>query len=166
MVEVRVRGRGFSNQNGLWSNIRTVTLSDDDDDRPALTITGSPVTVAPGSTATYTVALTKAYAGTLRIMSDDTSAARVSPASLTFTAANHNTARTVTVTGVGNGTAVINHAFRLTGASADAIPDAGTVGGDGGRCAGGDGLDGGAEGGRGRQRHLHDAAERGCRHRM
>ena len=127
VVEVRIRGRGINDQNGLWSNIRTVTLSDDDDDRPALTITGAPVTVEPGSTATYTVALTKAYAGTLRVTSDDTAAATVSPPSLTFTTSNYNTARTVTVTGVGNGTATINHAFRLTGASADAIPDAGTV---------------------------------------
>ncbi len=126
VVEVRVRGRGF-NGNGLWSNIRTVTLSDDDDDRPALTITGAPVTVAPGSTATYTVALTQAFAGTLSVASNDTSAATVSPPSLTFTAGNYNTAQAVTVTGVGNGTATINHAFRLTGASADAIPDAGTV---------------------------------------
>ncbi len=133
-VEVRVRATGYrmagvaggtGNLQGPWSNIRTVTFKDDT--TAALTLTGTPVTVAPGSTATYTVALTKAYAGTLRVTSDDTAAARVSPASLTFTTSNYSTARTVTVTGVANGTAVINHAFRLTGASADAIPDAGTV---------------------------------------
>ena len=133
-VEVRVRATGYrmagvaggtGNLQGPWSNIRTVTFKNDD--TAALTITGAPVTVAPGATASYTVALTKAYAGTLRITSDTTAAARVSPASLTFTTSNYNTARTVTVTGVANGTAVINHAFRLTGASADAIPDAGTV---------------------------------------
>ncbi len=133
-VEVRVRATGYrmagvaggtGNLQGPWSNIRTVTFKDDT--TAALTLTGTPVTVAPGSTATYTVALTKAYAGTLRVTSDATAAARVSPASLTFTTSNYSTARTVTVTGVANGTAVINHAFRLTGASADAIPDAGTV---------------------------------------
>ncbi len=133
-VEVRVRATGYrmagvaggtGNLQGPWSNIRTVTFKDDT--TAALTLTGTPVTVAPGSTATYTVALTKAYAGTLRVTSDATAAARVSPASLTFTTSNYNTARTVTVTGVANGTAVINHAFRLTGASADAVPDAGTV---------------------------------------
>ncbi len=133
-VEVRVRATGYrmagvvggtGNLQGPWSNIRTVTFKDDT--TAALTLTGTPVTVAPGSTATYTVALTKAYAGTLRVTSDATAAATVRPASLTFTTANYNTARTVTVTGVANGTAVINHAFRLTGASADAIPDAGTV---------------------------------------
>ncbi len=133
-VEVRVRATGYrmagvaggtGNLQGPWSNIRTVTFKDDT--TAALTLTGTPVTVAPGSTATYTVALTKAYAGTLRVTSDATAAARVSPASLTFTTSNYSTARTVTVTGVANGTAVINHAFRLTGATADAIPDAGTV---------------------------------------
>ncbi len=127
VVEVRVRGRGLNDQTGVWSNIRTVTLSDDDDDRPALTFTRAPVTVEPGAAATYTVALTQAHAGTLSIASDDTATATVDPASLTFTAVNYNTGQTVTVTGVGNGTATINHAFRLTGASADAIPDAGTV---------------------------------------
>ena len=133
-VEVRVRATGYrmagvaggtGNLQGPWSNIRTVTFKDDT--TAALTLTGTPVTVAPGSTATYTVALTKAYAGTLRVTSDATAAARVSPASLTFTAGNYSTARTVTVTGVANGTATVNHAFRLTGAAADAIPDAGTV---------------------------------------
>ena len=133
-VEVRVRATGYrmagvaggtGNLQGPWSNIRTVTFKNDD--TAALTITGAPVTVAPGSTATYTVALTKAFAGTLRVTSDATAAARASPSSLTFTTTNYSTARTVTVTGVANGTAVINHAFRLTGASADAIPDAGTV---------------------------------------
>ncbi len=128
-VEVRVRATGYDSSNavlnGPWSNIRTVTFKSDT--TVALTLTGTPVTVEPGSTATYTVALTKAYAGTLRVTSDDTSAATVSPPSLTFTTGNYNTAKTVTVTGVGNGTATINHAFRLTGATVDAIPDAGTV---------------------------------------
>ncbi len=130
VLEVRIRGRGGErpDQAGLWSNIRTVTLVDDTKDIPALTITGSPVTVTAGSTAaTYTVALTKALAGTLSITSGDTGKATVSPPSLTFTAGNYNTAQTVTVTGVAEGTATINHAFRLTGAMADAIPDAGTV---------------------------------------
>ncbi len=130
-VEVAIRASADSdllNREGVkgpWSNVRTVTYMDTN--TAALTFTGSPVTVAPGSTATYTVALTKAYAGTLSIASDDTSAATVSPPSLAFTTTNYNTAKTVTVTGVGNGTATIDHAFRLTGAAVDAIPDAGTV---------------------------------------
>ncbi len=48
-------------------------------------------------------------------------------AALTFTTGNYNTAQTVTVTGVEAGQATIAHAFRLSGATADMIPDAGTV---------------------------------------
>ncbi len=130
-VEVAIRASGDSlllgrsDVKGPWSNERTVTFMNTDTN--ALTITGAPVTVAPGSTAVYRVALTKAYAGTLSVKSDDTDTATVSPPNLTFTADNYSTAQDVTVTGVKNGTATINHAFRLTGATVDAIPDAGTV---------------------------------------
>ncbi len=130
VVQVRVRAVGTAsgggNVNGPWSNTREVTYKNDD--LAALTIVGAPVTVTTGSTKTYTVALTKAYAGTLRITSSDTTKATVEPATLTFTAGNYNTAQTVTVTGVAaGGSPKINHAFRLTGANADAIPDAGDV---------------------------------------
>ncbi len=130
-VEVAIRASGDSlllgrsDVKGPWSNERTVTFMNTGTN--ALTITGAPVTVAPGSTAVYRVALTKAYAGTLSVESDDTDTATVSPPSLTFTVDNYSTAQDVTVTGVKNGTATINHAFRLTGATVDAIPDAGTV---------------------------------------
>ena len=129
VVEVRVRATGSASNNaavnGPWSNVREVTYKNDA--LSALTIVGAPVTVTAGSTKTYTVALTKAYAGTLRIASGATGKATVDPATLTFTAGNYNMAQTVTVTGVEAGQATINHAFRLTGTSADAIPDAGTV---------------------------------------
>ena len=128
-VEVRIRAWGHDSTdmvvNGPWSNIRTVTIQNTN--TAALTITGAPVMVTAGATAIYTVALTKAYAGTLSITSDDTDKATVRPARLTFTTGNYNTGQTVTVTGVAAGAAAINHAFRLTGASADAIPDAGAV---------------------------------------
>ena len=134
VVEVRMRANGNKPDpnsvatievTGPWSNTREVTYKNDN--LAALTITGEPVTVTEASSTTYTVALTKAYAGVLRINSDDTGIATVSPSSLTFVAATYNTAQTVTVTGVANGSAVIDHAFRLTGASDDAIPDAGSV---------------------------------------
>ncbi len=130
-VEFRVRAAATDTSvggtiTGPWSNIRTVAAYANTQ-LAALTLVGAPVTVAPGSTKTYTVALTKAFAGTLRITSDDTDKATVEPATLTFTTGNYNTAQTVTVTGVEAGSATINHAFRLTGASADAISDAGTV---------------------------------------
>ncbi len=130
-VEVRIRARAFTTDtnsatvNGPWSNIRTVTFKNDD--TAALTITGAPVTVEAGASASYTVALTQAYAGTLSITSSATAKATVDPATLTFSTTNYSTAQMVTVTGVEAGTAKINHAFRLTGATADAIPDAGAV---------------------------------------
>ena len=135
VVEVRVRARagilppsGFvvtSVVGGPWSNTREVTYKNDS--LAALTITGNPLTVTQGSSTTYTVKLTKAYGGVLSVTSDATDKATVSPATLTFTTSTYNTAQTVTVTGVANGSADIDHAFRLTGASADAVPDAGTV---------------------------------------
>ncbi len=128
VVEVRVRATGYVGgrpTHGPVSNVREVTFKNDD--KAALTIVGAPVEVAAGATATYTVALTDTYAGTLRITSGATDKATVDPATLTFTTGNYNTAQTVTVTGVEAGQATINHAFRLTGATADMIPDAGTV---------------------------------------
>ena len=128
-VEVRIRAEAITrtddNNGGPWSNVLMVTYKNDA--TPALVFTGSPVTVVEGATATYTVALGKAYGGVLSISSSAASRATVEPASLTFTTGNYNTAQTVRVTGVDAGSATINHAFRLTGARADAIPDAGTV---------------------------------------
>ena len=131
VVQVRIRARGYvtgtsgTQANGPWSDAREVTYKNDN--LAALTITGEPVTVTEASSTTYTVALTKAYGGVLSISSDDTGIATVEPSTLTFAAATYNTAQTVTVTGVANGSADINHAFRLTGATAEAIPDAGSV---------------------------------------
>ncbi len=133
VVDLQIRASGGKRGTtaatwGPWSNTATITLNDADDPRnAALTIVGAPVEVAPGKEATYTVALKKPYAGTLSIASSDTAKATVDPASLTFTSGNYETAQTVTVTGVEAGTATINHAYRLSGASVDFIPDAGTV---------------------------------------
>ena len=128
-VEVRVQALAYNSANtivnGPWSGIRTVTYRNTA--TSALAITGAPVSVSAGATATYTVALTKAYGGTLSVTSANMDEATVNPGSLDFTTGDYNLAKTVTVTGVAAGTATINHAFRLTGASADAIPDAGTV---------------------------------------
>ena len=134
VVEVRVNAVGTLTSGstsyplpGPWSNTRTVTYKNDNLD--ALTFSGNPVTVAVNDTATYTVKLTKAYGGVVSVTSDDTDKATVSPATLTFTTSTYNTAQTVTVTGVATGgSPQINHSFRLTGATVDAIPDAGSVG--------------------------------------
>ena len=123
-LEVRVRAR-TNTGTGPWSNVREVTFRNNNLD--PLAFTGNPLTVTAGSSSTYTVKLSKAYRGVLSLSSSATTQATVSPATLTFTAANYNTAQTVTVTGVAAGQATVNHRFRLTGATADAIPNAGTV---------------------------------------
>ena len=127
VVEVRVRAETDTGAivGGPWSNPLELTYKNGS--LSALTVVGAPVTVGVEATATYTVALTKAWAGTLSVTSSDTDKATVTPATLTFTTATYNTAQTVTVTGIANGGAAIGHAFRLTGASTDAVPDAGTV---------------------------------------
>ncbi len=124
-VGSRFVGGGLFSLNGPDSNV--IELTTNRPDRPALTFANAPVTVSPGATAMYTVKLNGAFAGTLALSSSAADKARVSPSSLTFTASNYNVAQTVTVTGVAAGTATINHAFTLTGASTTFIPDAGTV---------------------------------------
>ena len=124
-VGSRFVGGGLFSLNGPDSNV--IELTTNRPDSPALTFADAPVTVSPGSTATYTVKLNRAFAGTLALSSSAAGKARVSPSSLTFTDTNYNVPKTVTVTGVAAGTATINHAFTLTGASKTFIPDAGTV---------------------------------------
>ena len=129
VVEVRIRAAGYNSGGGVvrgpWSNAREVTYKNDL--LAALLFTAPSVQVGVNATQTYTVALTKAYGGTVSITSGDTGKATVSPPTLTFTAGNYNTAQTVTVTGVANGSTTIGHKFRLTGATADTIPNAVTV---------------------------------------
>ena len=97
-----------------------VTIKESDD--------GISVTEQPGAghTDSYTVVLDSRPRAdvTIAVESGDTGAATVSPATLTFTPSNWNTAQTVTVTGVhdnvdqgGNHTAIITH----TATSSDAI---------------------------------------------
>ena len=130
VVEVQIRARGYNSGSstvyGPWSTTREVTYKNDNLD--PLAFTGNPLTVTAGASSTYTVKLSKAYGGVLSLSSSATTQATVAPSTLTFTAGNYNTAQTVTVTGVAAGQATVNHRFRLTGATADAIPNAGTVG--------------------------------------
>ncbi len=111
-----------------WSDIAEATVIHTA--RPALTLVpsiSSGLTVRKGQSASYTVALTTALAGTLSLTSSDTTKATVDPATLTFTTGNYNTAQTVTVTGVDTGSATIDHAFTRTGASAPLIANAGQL---------------------------------------
>ncbi len=92
-----------SHYNGIA--IRNVTAMVTDNDRAAVTITESSgftlVSEVPGGhTDTYTVTLNTVPTGdvTIAVESGDTGAVTVSPATLTFTAANWSTGQTVTIT--------------------------------------------------------------------
>ena len=84
----------------------SVTNTDDD---AGVTLSKTSVTVTEASaerTTTYTVVLDAQPSGTVTVTptSGDTSVARVSPASLTFTSSNWDTVQTVTVTGIDDST--------------------------------------------------------------
>ena len=82
--------------------IASVDVTVTDNDTLGMTVTPSTLDVDEGDTAMYTVKLNTAPTGdvTVAIASDDTGAATVSPASLTFMPTDWATAQTVTVTGV------------------------------------------------------------------
>ena len=83
------------------SDFNGATITVTDNDEAGLTVTGSPVAVAEGSTGTYTVALDSQPTGSVTVTptSDNEAVATVS-AALTFATGNWSTAQTVTVTGV------------------------------------------------------------------
>ena len=78
----------------------TVTVTDDDMPARGVTLAGTPVNVAEGSSAEYTVVLDTQPSGNVTVTpaSGDASVATVSGA-LTFSDSNWDTAQTVTVTG-------------------------------------------------------------------
>lgn len=82
--------------------VASVTVEVTDDDTPALVLTSDSVTVDEGDTATVDVSLATEPSEpvTVNVTSADPAAAAVTPATLTFTAANWDTPQTVTVTGV------------------------------------------------------------------
>ena len=99
-----------SGYNGLSASV-TVTVVDNDTVGVTITESGSPPATSvdefiDGLTDTYTVVLDSEPTASVEIAvtSGDTGAATVSPATLTFTASNWQTAQTVTVTGVDDGT--------------------------------------------------------------
>ena len=101
---------------GSVTSANSVTVSVTDDDDPGVSVTLTSVSTDEGGTATYTVRLNTQPSGNVTITpgSSDSGAVSVSPASLTFTAANWNTLRTVSVTGVEDGdardeTATVSH---------------------------------------------------------
>jgi len=88
-----------------WDSLsdRTLTVTTVDDDEPGFVVspTEGLVTSEAGGTATFTVRLTSQPAAevTVGLSSSDPGEGTVSPASLTFTAANWDVPQTVTVTG-------------------------------------------------------------------
>src|SRR5437867_1964031 len=85
-------------------NPADVGVTNTDDDAAGITVipTSGLTTTEGGGTATFTVLLTSQPAAnvTIGLSSNDLTEGTVSPASLTFTSGNWNTAQTVTVTGV------------------------------------------------------------------
>ncbi len=110
---------------------RVHTLTIADNDTAGVTVSEARITVAePAGEDMYTVVLNTQPAGDVEITvaSDTTSAATVSPASLTFAAGNWNRVQTVTVTGVndnvgGNRTATISHSIASGDGDGAGYPD-------------------------------------------
>ena len=105
-VEVTIfRFLGSLNENRFRLRENSTQISEivfvNDNDTRGVTVTGSPVAVDEGSTATYSVVLTSEPTADVTVTpeSGNTAAVTVSDA-LTFTPDNWDTAQTVTVTGV------------------------------------------------------------------
>ena len=84
---------------------QTVTVTNEDDDTPGITVSesnGTTITSETGTTDSFKVVLDIAPASdvVIDVTSENTSEGTVSPASLVFTVANWNVSQTVTVTGV------------------------------------------------------------------
>ena len=92
----------ISGENLTYGDPATTIVNIVDDDTPGMTVTPRTLDVDEGATATYTVKLNGPPTGnvTVDITSNNPGAATVSPASLTFTSTDWNTAKTVMVTGV------------------------------------------------------------------
>jgi hypothetical protein len=103
-------------------NAADVSAMNQDDDAAGITVTPSTglTTTEAGGTATFTVRLNSQPTANVVIglSSSDTTEGTVSPASLTFTAANWNVPQTVTVTGVNDTQADGNVAYTIITAPA------------------------------------------------
>ena len=99
--EIVTISHSVSGYGSVTADAVTVSVTDDEGPRVSVQPT-SPIPVAEGGTATYTLELGSQPAGPVTITptSGDSGAVSVSPASLTFTTADWNTAQTVSVTGV------------------------------------------------------------------
>lgn len=104
-IDLQIAGGAGSDPNYAALTLQPVTVTNTDaGERAGVSITpqGGLVTTEAGGTATFTVRLNDQPTNnvTLNLSSSDPSEGMVSPASITFTPANFNQSRTVTVTGV------------------------------------------------------------------
>ncbi|HIK12454.1 MAG TPA: DUF4347 domain-containing protein [Oscillatoriaceae cyanobacterium M33_DOE_052] len=99
---------------------QTITITDDDTAGITIIPTSGLTTTEAGGTATFTVALNTQPTGdvTINLSSDNVAEGTIDKPSLTFTAANWNTAQTVTVTGVDDLVADGNIAYNIITAPA------------------------------------------------
>ena len=95
-VTASASGGGYAGKTG------SVSVSVTDDDTANLVLNLTSLTVDEAGSGTFTVKLATQPSGQVNVTvsSNDTGAATVSPASLTFTTGNWNTTKTVTVSGV------------------------------------------------------------------
>jgi hypothetical protein len=97
--------------------IADLSASNTDDDVAGITVNplGPITTTEGGATATFTIKLNSQPTAdvALAVVSNDTTEATVSPASLTFTSANWNQTQTVTVTGVNDDVADHNQTYAI-----------------------------------------------------
>ncbi|MBF2756050.1 MAG: hypothetical protein ISN29_12480 [Gammaproteobacteria bacterium AqS3] len=116
-LEITLGGGGFEDA--------TVDVDLADDDSPVgLTLSKSTLTIGEDGSDTFTVKLASAPVGdrTVKVVSADTGAVTVSPATLDFTSANYSSTQTVTVRAVDDSD--VNDesiTINLTGATGDAI---------------------------------------------
>ena len=103
-ISVTASGGGYDAVTG------SVSVTVDDDDTVGLTVSTASLSVNEGSNATFTVRLATQPTGNVTVTVSQTGTANAdvtaSPASLTFTTSNWNTAQTVTVSGAADDDAV------------------------------------------------------------
>jgi hypothetical protein len=104
----------------------TVSLTNTNDDVVGITVTPTSCATTPETTATFSVVLKSQPLGpvSIALTSDTPTEGTVAPAALSFTVANWNTAQTVTVTGVDDGTTGMMTPYKIVSAAAVSALDA------------------------------------------
>jgi hypothetical protein len=104
----------------------TVSLVNSNDDAFGITVAPTTCATEPTTTATFTVVLKSQPLGpvSIALSSDAPTAGSVAPATLSFTASTWNTAQTVTVTGVDDGSMGMMTPYKIVTAAAVSAMDA------------------------------------------